>query len=187
MESISWSKNIPFFKNTYLFRSILLVYLTVISLMTLFFVVLYGVEGEWDQLGAFMLPMLGVYLLLLVLFLFSTWVVIGNKYSLDYILDSEGILIRGTKDRGGSIRKLATVAGILAGNPTVAGAGMMVRDNVIFIPWEDVDNIEIDPEKCRIVVKCSFWTQVALHYPERLADDLESFIEANSNQNQYYV
>ena len=187
MESISWSNNIPFFKNTYILRSIFLAYLTVIMIMSIFIVVLYVVEGDADQLIHMVLPMIGIYSFLFVLMLFSTWVVIGNKYSLDYTIDEKGLLIVGAKDKGGDIRKLATAAGILTGNPTVAGAGMMVRDNVIFIEWEDVDNIEVDSEKCMIVVKCSFWTQVALHYPKEIAHEVELLIEEYSYKNQYYV
>lgn len=187
MKAITWKKKIPFFKNTYVLRSLLLVYLIVISIMSIFFVVLFGMEGDWNQLGAFFPPMLGVYVLIFALFLFSSWVVLGNKYALKYTIDGDGFLIEGANDKSGNIKKIAIIAGALTGNPGVVGAGMLVKENVIFIPWEKIENLKVDKEKDRLVLKSSFWTQVAVHYPPYLAEDVIELVNLNLHNRQEYV
>ncbi len=142
MKPISWNKKIPFFENTYVLRILLLVYLTVIAIMSIFFVFMFGLEGNWSVLGQFFLPMIGVYVLIFVLFSVSTWIVLGNKYDLDYTMDESGILIHAVKDKAQNIRKIAVVAGVLAKSPGVVGAGLMVKDNVIDIPWEEIKDLQ---------------------------------------------
>ena len=187
MKAISWNKRIPFFKNTYMLRILFLVYLTVITIISIFFVFMFGFEGNWSDLGQFFLPMIGVYALIFVLFAISAWIVMGNKYALDYTIDESGILIQAINDKANSIRKIAVVAGVLAKNPGVVGAGLMVKDNVIHIPWEEIDDLEFQYDKYRLVVKCSFWKQVAVHYPEEKLPQIEKMISENFKKETDYV
>ena len=187
MKPISWNKRIPFFKNTYILRILFLVYLTVITIMSIFFVFMFGLEGNWSDLGQFFLPMIGVYLLIFILFSVSAWIVMGNRYALDYTMDSSGILIQATNDKAKNIRKIAVLAGVLTKNPGVAGAGLMVKDNVIHIPWIKIDDLLFQYDKNRFVVKCSFWKQVAVHYPEDKLTQIENMISENYKKEADYV
>lgn len=163
---------IPFLKNTYVLRSLFLAYLATIGLVSIILIIVFISSGDADQLSSLILPMAGIYLFLFVLGFISAWIVMGNKYQLLYTLDQEGVLIEGTKDKGRNIKQLAIGAGVLTLNPGLVGAGLLVRENVIFIPWEDISNIEVESEYNRVVIHCSSWMKVALHYPVAIKDKL---------------
>jgi hypothetical protein len=181
MNPITWRMKIPFFKNTYLLRSVFIAYLFAIGGVSIIVSTIFIIDGDGDQLAAIAVPMLGVFAFIFVLMLFSTWIVIGNKYALEYQLDQEGILISGINDKGKDIRKLAIVAGILTASPGVVGAGLLVRDDVIFIPWEDMAEVEFDEAARKVVIKCTFMYQVAVHYPMEKGNQVLQYFEENLN------
>ena len=177
MDRLSWSKKIPFFRNTYLLRSIFLAYLASILIFSIIIAAIFIADGDADQLGQIALPMLGVFLFLLVLFLFSTWIAIGNKYAVRYTINKQGVTIAGTKDKAKDIRKLAITAGILTANPRLLGSGLLVRKDIIQIPWKDMNELSWDTARNKLKISCSFWNQVGLHYPRERQKDIEKLIE----------
>ena len=187
MKTISWNKKIPFFKNTYVLRSVFFAYLIAIILMTLLFMIIFGFERNWSSLGQIVLPMIGVYAFVFLLFFVSTWIVMGNKYDLDYTIDDHGFVIQGVHDKAGDIRKIAVIAGVLSGNPGVAGAGLVVKDNVIEIPWQEIKDLRFEYEFNRLILNCSFWKKVAVHYPEDKLTEIEALISKHYKKEADYV
>jgi hypothetical protein len=165
MKHITWDRKIPFLKNKYLLRSVFLAYLVVVLIFSAIISLIFISDGDTENLKAVILPFLGVFLFLFILFYLATWVAIGNKYALRYTVNEEGIKIKGTRDKAKNIRKLAITAGIITANPGVVGAGLLVRDDIIYIKWNDIDDLYWDIDNKMLVIKCNFWKQVALHYP----------------------
>lgn len=176
MKAVSWSKSIPFFRNTYLLRSLSLAYFTVMIIFAAIIAIIFIADGDADKLAGMVVPVLLVAIILFLLFWLGTWIAIGNRYALRYTLSDAGIEIRGTRDKARNIRKLAIAAGVLTANPGLVGAGLLVRDDIIKIPWNDIEDIEWDKKPKKIVIKCSFWNQVALHYPKAQEESLKHII-----------
>lgn len=177
MNHLSWEKRIPFFKNTYLLRSVFLAYLVVIGIVSIIIVSIFVFSGDADKLAEIVLPFLGIYFFIFMLILVSTWIAVGNKYAVKYTINHEGIRIEGTKDKSKDIRKLAITAGILATNPGLLGSGLLLRENIIEILYKDIQELEWKSEKKLLVVKTSFWNQVAIHYPKNNESELKAIIE----------
>jgi len=154
--------------------------------MTLIISLIFILDGEADQLGGMVLPMLGIYLLIFLLFMIGAYIVLGNRYALQYGIDVEGISVTGTNDKGKDIRKLAVIAGVLSANPGLVGAGMLVQKDIIFIPWKDIDRLEIDADNNRVAVVCSFWKKIALHFPKEKEKEIREAIEYYSNKVMSY-
>ena len=176
MDKISWSKKIPFFRNTYLLRSVFLAYLAVIFFMSLIIGIIFIADGDADQLGEIALPFLGIYLFLLLLFLLGAWIAIGNKYALRYEMGEKGIRITGTRDKAKNIRKLAIIAGVLTAKPGLVGSGLLVRDDVIEVKWDQIKEIKWVNSKNKMVIYSSFLNQVGIHYPRSKENEIKALI-----------
>jgi hypothetical protein len=186
MDQLSWSKKILFFKNNYLLRSLFLAYLAVIVIVSIIIVTIFVADGDAEELGEIILPMLGVFLFIFLLLWISSWIAIGHQYAIHYTIAQDGIILKGLKDKAKNIQKLAIIAGAITANPGLTGAGMLVREDIIQIQWKDVNELVWDTKKNRFIVKCSFWHQVALHYPKAREKDLKKIVsmywhEMNSN------
>jgi len=181
MEQISWHKRIPFFQNIYLLRSVFLAYFVVILLTSIIIITIFIADGDMAKLGEVTVPFLLLYLFLFLLFLLGTWIATGSKYALKYTIGPKGIRIEGTRDKGKDIRELAIAAGIMTANPGLTGAGLLVQDDTITIAWKEIKNIEWDEDRRRLIIECSFWKQMALHYPESIADEISKIVHKHWN------
>jgi hypothetical protein len=176
MNKISWSKSIPFFKNTILLRGVFFVYLTVILIVSIIIASIFIIDGDGYKLIDIALPMMGVFLFIFILLFISTWITIGSQYAIQYTIGQDGITLKGLKDKASDIQKLAIMAGVLTANPGLMGAGMLVKKDVIHIQWDEIEDLLWKTDRNWIEVKCSLWYKVAMHYPKSKERDLEEVL-----------
>ena len=179
MSGLTWSKKIPFFKNTYLLKSVLLAYIIVIVVFSIIIITIFIASGDGDKLKEVILPFLGVFLFLFLLFLLGTWITIGNKYEIQYTLSNEGITIKSLKDKAKNIRKLAIAAGILSVNPGLLGAGLLVKDDIIKISWNEIEQLKWQTNPQKLIINCSIFKQVAIHYPIQKHAEIHEIVTNN--------
>lgn len=158
MKSLNWTYRIPFLKNTFLFRTILIGYVLSMIVVTGIFLIIFLSRGNANHVYNFLFLMMIVGGICLLLFALATWILLGNGYVVDYLIDDKGIKVEGKIAGAKAIRLLALAAGTVSGKPGLTGAGMMVNDrDAFFFPWEDIRHIRFDPMNRRVIVKCSFW------------------------------
>jgi hypothetical protein len=183
MKSLNWSYRIPFLKNIYLFRIILMGYVLSMILVTGIFLIIFLSRGDANRIYNFLFLMMIVGGIFLVLLALATWILLGNGYAVDYFIDDEGIKVQGKIAGAKAIRLLALAAGTMSGKRELTGTGMMVNDTDAFVfPWKDISYIKLDQINNRVIVKCSFWRQVALHYSEEMEAKMEETIDQYSSK-----
>ena len=182
MKKLSWCVQIPLYKATYIWRSVFIGWLGVVIAFSLIISIIFVADGDGGKLlevaPTFFLGFILFYLALVL----GAWIALGSRYALRYLINEKGLKITGTRDKAKDIRKLAIMAGVLSANPGLVGGGLLVRKDVIHVPWEEIKSLEIDPEMNRIAVKCSFLKQVDLHFPEDKEQEVLQVFENYSSK-----
>jgi hypothetical protein len=96
--------------------------------------------------GEIVLPFLGISGLLLlgffILILAIALLVFGNRYPVHFRINPEGVQYESRSRRGAALNRAAMILGMLAGKPSVAGAGILaVSQESSHVDWEEVHRI----------------------------------------------
>jgi len=124
-EKIEWSIDVPFFKNSIILKQLGIAIGIPFGLLLIFFFVISKPEDRIYTLYAFGL----IFLLFFLTYLFIMFLYKG-KYSVSFILDDKGIQSFTQADmakKNKIVNGLTVGLGLLAGKPTVAGAGMLAN------------------------------------------------------------
>jgi hypothetical protein len=102
--------------------------------------------GGAKSLGPLM-ALLGIILFgFLFLFVLISLLFLGNGYRVRYLMAAQGIGWESLGRRGRAASRLAVVAGALAGNPSVAGAGLLAAASESgLLAWKNVRTIKAYP------------------------------------------
>lgn len=163
---LRWVYEIPLLKNFTVLRGILIVLTFSFGLTFLIITMIFFLKGNSDRL-VMILPGLGLaYLFVTALLLGSAWLLVGNKYPVEFIVTEEGIGYRGLSKRFETIQKYTKATSFGTGNTTLMGSSLLASDkDVYFIPWKDIRNIQFEANKNRITVIKSFLIRIYI-YPE---------------------
>lgn len=104
------------------------------------------VNGGAKSLGT-LVAMLGIVLVgLLFLFVMISLLFLGNRYRVRYLMAAQGIGWESLGRRGKTANRLAIFAGVLAGNASVSGAGLLAAAAESgVLAWEKVRTVKAYP------------------------------------------
>lgn len=175
-DSIEWRFDIPLLTSRFMVWDFVRVILLSVVAMY-FFVALAGLvmEGEFIILPAMVFFLTaGIMFGLFVL----TSLILGNRQGARFVVSARGVEYFAEK-RERKMNMLVTIIGLLALNPTTAGAGTlaMTRQKTL-IPWGSVHSIKVYPRSRVIALKNSWRTVMRLHCPPELFDEVFSAVQA---------
>jgi len=172
---IEWTYDIPLLTSRFMLGDFLRV--IVLSVMAMYVIVAVGgliVEQELIILPpqVFILTtgiMLGLFVL--------TSLLLGNRQGARFTVGSRGVEYRAEK-RERSMNRLVVLAGLLARNPTTAGAGTlaMTREHLL-VPWESIHRVVVHRRERVIALRNSWRTVLRLHCPPELFDEVVAAVE----------
>jgi hypothetical protein len=124
--------------------------------------------GGAKSLGPLM-AILGILLFgLLFLFVLIALVFFGNGYRVRYLITTQGIGWESLGRRGKVASRLAIVAGVLAGNASAAGAGLLAAASESgLLPWKNVRTIKAYPAIGVITIMNSWRVVIRLYCTPR--------------------
>lgn len=176
-DRIEWTYDIPLLTSRFMLWDFLRVIL--LSVVAMYVIVAVGgliVERELIILPPMVFAlttgiMLGLFLL--------TSLLLGNRQGARFIVSKRGVEYRAEK-RERSMNKLVVIVGLLARNPTAAGAGAlaMTRERM-FLPWESVHRVVVYRRLRVIELRNSWRTVLRLHCPPELFDDIVTAVETH--------
>lgn len=175
-DTIVWEYRIPLLTNPFLVWDLVRVVLIGLVVMTVSVALMGLVAGE----GLVLLPPVA-YLIgggtVLALFAVSM-LLLGNGYWATFGVTDKGVTY-GSGSRGRALNRLTAVAGVLAGSPGTAGAGLLAisRENVRS-DWRDIRKVVVYRRARVIVVRDSWHAVQRLHCAE-LLDEAVVAIRAN--------
>lgn len=162
MTRFQWETYVPIFKNRFIITGLL----TAIGIPfgALAAVLVFLAKG--DILGTDVKYALLLLLLLLLFSFFLVMIVYGGKYAPGFIVDDAGI-VNYTQEkqakRGKIINALTVALGLLSGNPTAAGAGMIAQSRqVVRVKWKNIRRVRYYPKNRTILVNGGFGEKIAL-------------------------
>ncbi len=174
-DPIEWTYDIPLLTSRFMVWDFLRVIL--LSVVAMYVIVAVGgliVERELIILP----PMVFVLTAGIMAGLFVlTSLLLGNRQGAHFIVSAKGVEYRAEK-RERSMNRLVVILGLLAANPTTAGAGTlaMTRERML-VPWESVRRITVYRRARVIALRNSWRTVLRLHCPPELFDDIAGAVE----------
>lgn len=123
---------------------------------------------------------------LVVLLLAATWLAVrilyGGRYDAEFLLDADGArasLDTTSRRRSRGVSRLAVAAGMAAGQPTVAGAGLLAAGNQSqYLTWDEVRRVDQDRTHRTIVLRGPAVAHVALFCTTENFDEVLAHVAA---------
>ena len=178
-EVIRWEIKISIFKNSVIVKQLGLAIGSPFGLVAL--IIAISSKGSRDTLYA-----LGLIGALLILTWLLIMVVYRGKYEVEFVLDNNGALCQ-TKEkqakRNRVINALTVMLGLLAGRPSVAGAGLLAQSRQeVFIRWSHVTKVKFKPQSHTVLLRSGWTEQIALFCTQDNYVLVERFILQRTGQ-----
>ncbi len=155
--AISWTIDVPLINNPYILRN---VGLGLAVALAIFFSItggIFGYAGGWNGVKQALLFTAGLAVFFLVVSVFTLWVVLGNRYRMEFSLDEQAIIIASRSSRAHTAHRLALILGMLARNPAAVAAGAgAVSGETVSLAWKNARGFTAHPEKQTIIIKRKF-------------------------------
>lgn len=151
---LTWECDVPLLTHPAMIGSLIKVLAIAGFLM---FALVGGIIGIQEGIRA-VLPLAEMLLLVLgglfVLSLLIMLVVFGNRMRMSFTVDDRGVTVRMIDRRAKATNRLAAVAGVLAGKPGVAGAGLIaISDEERSAVWSSIVVARYDPRRYTIALR----------------------------------
>lgn len=154
MTPIEWTINVPLATNRVILRQLGLVILIPAAILALLMLVLGVIDNDPDQIKVAVILFFGAIALLTLLIAIAVLLVLGNRMTMTFHLDRDGITSSVIDKRAKISRRLAISLGLLTLNPGLAGAGFLASANSgRRTDWHDIDELEIIRSQQTIVLR----------------------------------
>lgn len=154
---IAWRIEIPLLNNRFILGSIGNAFGVLTLIMFVIIGAIFGWANGWEGIVQAALLCVGLLVFLSLVTLFSLGLVLGNRYQLEFRVAEPGIEMISRSRRSRMANRLALIAGILARNPGVAGAGVAgLVTEIVGVGWEEVHGLVPTADRAVIRVQRRF-------------------------------
>ncbi len=160
-------------------KVVLISALLIIFVGSLIALMLGGATAPWEewrmglQIVVLVFGGLGLGMLLVMLVFF------GNRFPVRMTLEPRGVRWEALSRRGRWANRGAVVLGLLAGQPAVAGAGMLAASRrVETMRWKDIQRVRFHPQFHVISLMNGWRVVIRLHCPSALYPEVADRIRA---------
>jgi len=174
---ISWNSELSIFKDKTILKQLGIAIGIPFGILLVFLVIIKAWYGALLVTATLILGYIFVY------------VVYGGKYSVNYVIDENGIMMESDdnhKKKANTVGILTFLTAIFSKSPTVSGAGLLSTFNDSrSIPWEKIKDIQYNNSRSLIVVKASSADKIYLFCPpelyETIRETLRDVLDKNKN------
>jgi hypothetical protein len=129
--------------------------------------------------GVLLIVMLLFFTVLLVLIVFR------GTYDTHFRISGKGILCENQPKQGNRVKKLSVITffiGLIAKNPTAAGAGLLSCQRVtVLIPWKHIRKIKYVEKQKAIMIHGGFGESIVLFCNSENFEEIKEVIVVRSN------
>ncbi len=181
VEKIEWSIDVPIFKNSVILKQLGIAIGIPFGLLLIFFFIISKPEDRIYTLYA-----LGIILLLFILTYIFIMFTYKGKYSVSYVLHEQGILSFSQPDmakKNKIVNGLTLGLGLLAGKPSVAGAGMLANSKQsVNLKWNNIQKVKYNPKQFTILLRGSPVENIGVFCTPENYPKVEAFIKNKLKQ-----
>ena len=181
MLPISWNSEVSIFKDNTILKQLGIAIGIPFGLLMVFLIAIRAWYG---------VLLVAATLVLGAIFIYAVY---GGKYSVDYIIDEDGIRMKSSDDhekKTKTIGILTFLAGVFSKSPTVSGAGLLsTLNDSRSISWKRIKDIQYNNNRNLIVIKGSPCEKIYLFCPPDLygtiRDALKESLENKRNSHHH--
>jgi hypothetical protein len=156
IEPLTWEIGIPLATNPRMIKTMALVTALSVLIPVVIMSLIFGSQGDWDQIGSLVQIFVLVGLGLFVMFILIMLIVFGNRMNTRYSVSQKGILQETIDKVGVAGSRLALLAGILGRSPGTAGAGLIaMSQQAVTLDWKG--GFILDPRPRRHMLISPEW------------------------------
>ncbi len=179
MKKIQWETSVPIFRNSIILQGLGLS--LGIPFGIIFIIMLILTKGDILHSDAkYALMLIGIFLGLSFLLIYILY---GGKYLPVYIIDENGITNFSQQKeakKNKSINNLLIVLGVMRGNLTAVGTGLMNQSRQIMnIHWDSIRKIKYHPKQNTIIIKGGFAEKIAVFCTQENYSQVVEIIKNN--------
>jgi succinate dehydrogenase/fumarate reductase cytochrome b subunit len=164
---LTWEVDIALLNNRFFLYDAGKAFGGAVLLLSVLLLVFAG-HGNWESTVALFRLLVICFLFVLVLLVLVVLLVFRNVYRVRYLISEMGIACEAVDRRGRRATTLATVAGLLAGNPGLLGAGLLTAARgASLIEWNRVQKIKAYSASGAITVMNHWRVVVRLFCPRQ--------------------
>lgn len=153
-KKLEWSIDVPIFRNAVILKQLGVAIGIPFGLLLIFFIIVSNPENRIYSLYAF-----GLILLLFILTYLFIMLTYKGKYAVSYVLDDQGITSfyqPEMRKKNRIVNGLTIGLGLLAGKPSVAGAGMLADSKqTVALKWNKIQRVNYKPKQNTILLRGS--------------------------------
>jgi hypothetical protein len=157
---IAWNASFPLLTNRFFLYDAVKVVVWTWLLVTLLMAVMFAIAGPRDFFDTFVqFQRVFVFIILgfFLLFLAIAGLFFGNRYAASYRVSPEGVDCVTVSRRGRAANRVAIVAGALALNPQLAGAGLVAASQEeVACSWDEIRRVKEYPH-LRVISLMNGW------------------------------
>lgn len=176
VEKIEWLIKVPIFRNSLILKQLAVAIGIPFGLILIFFLIVSKPENLIYSLYA-----VGLILLLFLLTYLFIMLTYQGKYAVSYVLDELGIksfyqpeMMKKNK----IVNRLTIGLGLLAGKPTVAGAGLLANSKqTVTLKWKNIRNVKYDAKERTILLRGSLIETIGVFCTQENYLQVETFIK----------
>ena len=176
VERLEWSIDVPIFKNSIILKQLGVAIGIPFGLLLIFFIVVSKPEHR-----TYMFYAIGVIFLLFSLTYLLIMGIYKGKYSVNFILDQKEIQCLTQPDmvkKNNIINGLTIGLGLLAGKPSVSGAGLLANSKQsVSLQWKNITKANYKPNQKTIMLRTSPIENIAVFCTEENYSTVETFIK----------
>ncbi len=151
-KKLEWSIDVPIFRNAVILKQLGVAIGIPFGLLLIFFVIISKPENRIYSLYAF-----GLILLLFFLTYSFIMLTYKGKYSVSYEMDAQGIKSYyqpEMRKKNRIVNGLTVGLGLLAGKPSVAGAGLLADSKQsVGLKWNKIQRVKYNPKQNTILLR----------------------------------
>lgn len=176
VEKIEWSIDVPIFKNAIILKQLGIAIGIPFGLLLIFFFIISKPEDRIYTLYAF-----GVILILFFLTYLFILLIYKGKYSVSFSMDGKGIQSFTQADmakKNKIVNSLTLGLGLLAGKPSVAGAGVLANSKQsIGLKWNKIKKVKYNPRQSTILLRGNPVENIGVFCTPENYELIEAFIK----------
>jgi len=183
---ITWTIDIPLLNNKILIRQMMIAFFITYIIISVLMLTIFLVSGELalipNLLLIFFLVCLGLFALSILVML----IVLGNRMTLRFTVDSKGVLYEMIDRKGKKLTTLATISGLFTRKPTETATGLIAKSReAVFVNYKNVTKIKPQDRENVILLNNEWRTLLAIYCQKENYNEVKEFLSEVSKEKSF--
>ena len=181
----SWRIQIKLINNRFIVWNVVKGLIITLIVLFVIFALIFSLNSGLAGLKMALIVCFWIALFIIVISILTLTVILGNKYPLEFVIDENGITMKGDSNRAKKVHRLALILGLLGRSSATAGAGALgVAGEIETCSWKEIDSVKIYEDVKVVAAKKNIVQTMYIFCTENNFKEVSSLIIEKATQNK---